>query len=52
MRAVLIDSQDQTTQVDDPTYGVYFWADNGGAKVEWELSSADLREVLEFRHGG
>ncbi|GHD43734.1 hypothetical protein D9V29_13940 [Mycetocola manganoxydans] len=48
MRAELIDPRDQTTQVDDPTYRVYFWAEGGGAKEEWELFDADLDEVLEW----
>jgi hypothetical protein len=48
MRATLIDPRDQTTQVDNPTYRVYFWTEGGGAKEEWELSGADLPEVLEW----
>lgn len=48
MKAVPIDPRDQTLQIDDPTYRVYFWADDGGAKEEWELSGADLDEVLEW----
>lgn len=48
MRTELVDPRDQTTQVNDPTYRVYFWADDGGAKEEWELSGADLHEVLKW----
>ena len=48
MRVELIDPRDQTSQVDDPTYRVYFWAKGGGAKEEWELFGADLDEVLEW----
>lgn len=33
---------DDASQIDDPTYRVYFWADDGGAKEEWALSGADL----------
>lgn len=49
MRAELIDPRDQSTQVDDPTCRVYFWADDGGNKEEWELSGADIHEVLNRR---
>ena len=48
MKARLIDPRDQTSQVDNPTYRVYFWADGGDAKEEWELTGADLDEVLEW----
>ena len=48
MRAERIDPRDQTSQVDDPRYRVYFWAAGGGAKEEWQLSDADLDEVLEW----
>jgi hypothetical protein len=48
MRAELIDPRGQTLQVDDPTYRVYFWAEGGATKQEWELSNADLDEVLEW----
>lgn len=48
MRARPIDPRDQTSQVDDPTFRIYFWADGGGAKEEWELSEADLDEVLDW----
>lgn len=48
MRAELIDPRDQTLQIDDPTYRVYFWTDGGAAKEEWELSETDLHEVLEW----
>ena len=48
MRAELIDPRDQTSQIDDPRYRVYFWDADGGAKEEWQLSGADLDEVLEW----
>jgi len=48
MKAALIDPRDQTSQVDDPTYRVYFWAGDGAAKEEWELAETDLREVLAW----
>lgn len=48
MRARTIDPRDQTSQVDDPTFRIYFWTDGGGAKEEWELSEADLDEVLAW----
>lgn len=47
MRAELIDPRNHTLQVDDPKYRVYFWAEDG-TKQEWELSGADLDEVLEW----
>ncbi|WP_152970323.1 hypothetical protein [Frigoribacterium sp. RIT-PI-h] len=48
MKAVPIDPRDQTSQLDDPTYRVYFWSADGAAKEEWELSEADLGEVLDW----
>lgn len=48
MRAVPIDPRDQTSQLDDPTYRVYFWSVDGSAKEGWELSEADLGEVLAW----
>lgn len=48
MRAQPIDPRDQTSQVDDPGYRVHFWADDGRAKEEWDLSEADLDEVLSW----
>ncbi len=51
MRAEPIDPRDQTLQIDDPSYRVYFWAADAGGKEEWELSGADLQEVLEWIPG-
>lgn len=48
MRARPIDPRDQTSQVDDPSYRVYFWAEDAGAKEEWEISEGDLDEVLAW----
>ncbi|WP_133755308.1 hypothetical protein [Naumannella halotolerans] len=49
MIATTIDPRDQTSEFDAPTYRVFFWEGNGGcACEEWELSEADLDEVLEW----
>lgn len=48
MQARPTDPRDQTSQVDDPTYQVYFWAEGASAKEEWELSETDLDEVLDW----
>jgi hypothetical protein len=48
MEARGIDPRDAVWEVDDPTYRVYFWADDGSGKEEWELSKADLDEVLQW----
>jgi len=48
MKAALIDPRDQTSQVDDPTYRIYFWSADGAAKEEWELTETDLGEVLAW----
>jgi hypothetical protein len=42
MRAEFIDPRDQTLQVDDPTYRVFFWTEGGGAKEEWEVQELTL----------
>lgn len=42
-----IDPRDQTSEVDDPAYRAYFW-DSPGACDEWELTRADLDEVLDW----
>ena len=46
MRARPVDPRDQTSEIDDPAYRVYFWA--GFACEEWELTEADLDEVLTW----
>jgi hypothetical protein len=46
MRARTIDPRDQTTEVVDPAYRIIFWT--GLACEEWELSGADLAEVLSW----
>jgi hypothetical protein len=38
MKVELVDPRDQTLQVADPAYRVYFWTEGGSAKEEWELS--------------
>ncbi|WP_166878846.1 MULTISPECIES: hypothetical protein [unclassified Salinibacterium] len=46
MQARTIDPRDQTTEVVDPAYRVFFWT---GMECEaWELSEADLDEVLSW----
>lgn len=47
MIASPIDPRDQTGEVDDPAYRAYFW-DSPGACDEWELTEADLDEVLDW----
>jgi hypothetical protein len=47
VRASPIDPRDQTREVDGPAYRVYFW-DSPGSCDEWELTEADLDEVLEW----
>ncbi len=46
MEARVIDPRDAVQEVNDPTYRVYFWADDGSGKEEWELSKADLGGFL------
>ncbi|PPF41028.1 hypothetical protein [Rathayibacter sp. AY1A3] len=48
MKAELHDPRDQTLQVDDPTYRVHFWSEDGSSNQEWELSETDLDEVLAW----
>jgi len=48
MEAHPIDPRDQTSEVTDPAYRVYFWSDDGAASEEWELTGTDLDEVLEW----
>ena len=47
MLASPIDPRDQTSEVYDPAYRAYFW-DSPGACDEWELTEADLDEVLAW----
>ncbi|HEY0238676.1 MAG TPA: hypothetical protein VGC37_08525 [Friedmanniella sp.] len=47
MLASPVDPRDQTSEVDDPAYRAYFW-DSSGACDEWELTGADLDEVLAW----
>ena len=47
VRASPIDPRDQTSEVDDPAYRAYFW-DSPSACDEWELSEADIDEVLDW----
>lgn len=48
MKTCLIDPRDANTEVDAPTYRVYFWADDASGKEEWELSETDLDAVLQW----
>jgi hypothetical protein len=48
VKAASIDPRDQTSQVDDAAYRVYFWAGDGAAKEGWELAETDLSEVLAW----
>lgn len=47
MLASPIDPRDQTSEVDDPAYRVYFWNSPWSCE-EWELIQADIDEVLEW----
>lgn len=48
MRAELIDPRDGTNETTAPTYRVFFWSDDGSTCEDWELSEADLDEVLTW----
>lgn len=48
MKAQTIDPRDQTSFVSDPSYRVFFWTDDGSRCEEWELTEADLGEVLAW----
>jgi hypothetical protein len=39
-----VDPRDQTEEVDEPRYRVYFW--QGGDSDEYEVTGADVHEVL------
>lgn len=47
MRARPVDPTDQTLEVDDPAYRVYYWTGFSECD-EWELAEADLDEVLAW----
>jgi len=49
MRVRPIDPRDQAREVDDPSYRVFFW-DGPTSADEWELTEADLDEVLAWIH--
>jgi hypothetical protein len=42
-----VDPRDQAWEVHDPKYRVYIW-DVQGRSVEWELSSCDVQEALQW----
>jgi hypothetical protein len=41
-----VDPRDQTEEVDEPRYRVYFW--QGGGSDEYEVTGADVQEVLHW----
>lgn len=45
MRTFPVDPRDETLEVDDPRYRVYFWTGSSSSD-EWELTETDLDEVL------
>jgi hypothetical protein len=47
MRAEQVDPRDQTSEIDDPTYRVYFWEGDGSSE-EWEISETDVDGVLAW----
>ena len=42
-----VDPRDQAWEVYEPKYRVYFW-DVEGRSDEWELSSCDVQEALQW----
>jgi len=48
VRAMPIDSRDQRWEDDSPAYRVCFWQLAGGRSEEWELTEADVAEVLAW----
>jgi hypothetical protein len=48
MRCTPIDPREQTWQDDAPSYRVFLWDRHGGACEEWEISEADVDEVLAW----
>ena len=48
MRCVPIDPRDQTWEDDAPSYRVYLWNRSGSACEEWEISEADVTEVVAW----
>jgi hypothetical protein len=46
MQTVGVDPRDETWELADPRYRVYFWA--GTASDEWKVSGADVHEVLAW----
>jgi len=47
MRARPVDPRDQTFEVADPRYRVFFWT-SPTCSDEWELTETDLDEVLDW----
>jgi hypothetical protein len=45
-----VDPRDQTTEVNEPAYRVYFWTGDrdGAASDEYECSGADVNEVIAW----
>lgn len=46
MQTMGVDPRDETWELVEPRYRVYFWA--GTASDEWEVSGADVQEVLAW----
>lgn len=46
-----IDPRDETWEVYDPAYRVYFW-DNNAASDEWELTGCDVEAALQWARDG
>ena len=50
MRVRGVDPQDTTWEQDDATYRVYFWDRSARASDEYEVTDADIEEVLVWAH--
>jgi hypothetical protein len=44
-----VDPRDETWEVYDPAYRVYFW-DTNSASDEWELTGCDVEAALRWAH--
>jgi hypothetical protein len=43
-----VDPRDQTSEVDDPAYCVYYWTSGGAACDEYECTQADVHAVIRL----
>lgn len=48
MNVIPVDPRDQVEEVDEPRYRVYFWHRRDSASYEFEISDADVPEVLDW----